>query len=444
MPSNYLSYGAHLANVENLSLLDELGFTWFITYLDWSEIEREDVTPQGGPPYRWEFIQDILSAAVAHGKQVILRVSHAPDWAWRSSQESEDDPPLNIQAFADFMADLARRGRGWVRGYVIWNEPNLPLEWNGRAPQPAWYARMLQAVYPRIKAEDPDAWVIAAGLATVGQEGCGRAPSATPFPGAVDDLAFLRGMYQAGAQGYFDILGTHPYGFGQPPELDPCRANGLAFRRAEQQRAIMEQFGDAGKEMWALEFGWLTTPPQECLAHPSWQDREWQAVDEASQADYLVRAYDYAYRNWPWMGVLFVYNLDFGAEGHYDYCHSERWISLLYRPNPQDEASAIQRRPAFAALKAMPKPGYLPGEISGQVRDSLGNPVAGAVVRLLGVGLRVTGADGVYRFEQVPPGMHTLVAEAPGFIPPEPREGVAVFESWRQRDVDFILVPLLD
>ena len=47
-----------------------------------------------------------------------------------------------------------------------------------------------------------------------------------------------------------------------------------------------------------LEFGWHVNPG----IHP---DYAWYAVDEETQADYLVRAYAYAAEHWrPWVGLM--------------------------------------------------------------------------------------------------------------------------------------------
>ena len=59
--------------------------------------------------------------------------------------------------------------------------------------------RTPQTCYTAIKAADPDAIVISAGLAPTGAGD----PSSV-----VSDTDFLRGMYAAGAADYFDVLGT--------------------------------------------------------------------------------------------------------------------------------------------------------------------------------------------------------------------------------------------
>lgn len=345
-----IALAAHVADRNNLPLLKEMGGTWFVSIIRWLDIEREDVTPFGGPPYLWDTLQPTLNDAVAYDMKLILRIDSAPDWAWR-----EGDPPLDIAAFADFMDDMARLFGNWIAAYVIWNEPNLPSSWGGRTPNPAWYAQMLQAVYPRIRRWDPDAIIVASGLATIGGDGCPGEETTVPPPqsGAVSDLAFLRGLYEAGAQGYFDVLGTHPYGFAYPPEEDPCAVNGQAFRRAEQQQAIMEQFGDSAKPMWALEFGWVVRPPTECESDPAWQGTLWQAVDEKSQANYLTQAVHYADENWPWMQLMAVFNFDFAAVPTYQYCHPFRYWSLAYRFDPYNSQDPIYFREAYYRLQEL-------------------------------------------------------------------------------------------
>jgi hypothetical protein len=64
----------------------------------------------------------------------------------------------------------------------------------------------------------------------------------------------------------------------------------------------MELNGDAGKQVWINEFGWTTD-----TVHP---DRAFYAVTPEQQADYIVRAFQYARQYWqPWVGPMFVWNI---------------------------------------------------------------------------------------------------------------------------------------
>ncbi|MEV8215071.1 carboxypeptidase regulatory-like domain-containing protein [Leifsonia sp. NPDC077715] len=58
----------------------------------------------------------------------------------------------------------------------------------------------------------------------------------------------------------------------------------------------------------------------------------------------------------------------------------------------------------------------VPVGVSGTVRDTAGDPVSGATVTLDTGATTTTGPDGVYRFEEVPTGLHTVaVLPPPGF-----------------------------
>ena len=110
----------------------------------------------------------------------------------------------------------------------------------------------------------------------------------------------------------------------------------FTFRRVEDIRKIMEKYGDAAKQMAVLEFGWTSDE-----IHP---DYKWHAVTEQQKADYLVRAYQYAKKNWPYMGLM---SLIYIADPDWKPENEQYWWAIT---NPDGS-----KRPAFDALKAMPK-----------------------------------------------------------------------------------------
>ncbi|MGB3903844.1 MAG: beta-galactosidase [Anaerolineae bacterium] len=354
-----IGLGAFLAERSHAYLVDEMDFEWLVWTLEWKLAE-----PSEGN-YDWFGLDQLLTAAENLGLQVVLRVTSAPDWA-RSSLE-EAAPPDDMSDLGNFMYTLASHAQGKVAGYVIWNEPNLPIYWGG-SPSPAQYVNMLSVVYPQIKAGDPNAAVVTAGMATTGGAGgaaCGVGASMAAeeiglytqqlyAAGAMNDLDFICGIYHQGGKGYFDVLGSHPYGFAYEPERDPSSVNGLAFRRVEQQRAVMESQDDSGKEIWALESGWILDPGLSCRTWGDWPTRTWQIVSEHTQADYLERAFRYAGGHWPWMGMMSLFNMDFAAMYWYDYCHPVRWYSITYRENHLDPGnSPILYREGYYALQVM-------------------------------------------------------------------------------------------
>ena len=276
----------------------------------------------------------------------------AVDLGWEWIKIYDYPPPERLPFKVLYRVNLPRPDEDWeqwghyrfldaqlyadrIDAWEIGNEPNLIEEW-GKPPDPAAYARLLEIAYRQIKAGDPDGIVVSAGLAPL---------KSRSDPHHLNDLDYLRAMYEHGAADYFDVLGLHTFGFGRPPEVAPdgelCPAlpsgrlpylprpslqidrgcqpvEGLCFRRAEQVRAIMVEYGDGGKPAWATEFGWLIRPPPCCLSRSDWTSHYWQAVSEGQQARYLLRAYDYVEANWPWMQATFLWNLDWSRYQPYD------------------------------------------------------------------------------------------------------------------------------
>lgn len=225
-----------------------------------------------------------------------------------------------------FRADVARRtreviGRG-VAAIEIHNEPNLSLEWP-RGPNAWEYTQMLRVAYETIKSIDPNMIVVSGGLAPT---------LTTPDRGAINDLDFAREMLQNGAADYFDAFGYHPYGFNQPPEADPNQSE-LVFRRVERVRDLLVQYGAGDKPIWLTEFGWLRDPAEgdfNCAGQAGIAGFEWMVLPVETQADYTVRAFDYIDRHWPWVGPVFLWNLNW-QQYDYDYedeCSHLRWYGL--------------------------------------------------------------------------------------------------------------------
>jgi len=335
-------YGVMVANIFALDHVVDMDFDWILHFVRWADVE-----PSEGGGYHWGDLDNILQQAGSRGLNVLIRVDRPPDWA-RGSGTTETGPVRSdkLDQWQTFLREMAAHARAKIQteawsievAYEIWAEPNLFGEWGGLSPDPGYYTTILQYAYWGIKAGDPQGIVVTAGLATTG---------GTPDGLNVDDLDFIRTMYDTGAKGYFDVLGSHPYGFAYAPE-DKTSNPILCFRRVEHQRAIMVERGDGNKPVWATEWGWLLNPAEKNVSC-SWPDRDWQRVSEDHQADYLRRASLYACRHWPWMRLMFVSNLDFNTVPWYhDECEPIRWYSIL---NPDGSP-----RLAYIYLKEMPKP----------------------------------------------------------------------------------------
>ena len=317
----------------DLGLINEMGFDWVKQDFSWREIEGIQKGKRDW--YRSDLVVEMVEDA---GLNLIARLDRQPFWSQADQLDLyENAPPGDLQNFGDFCGAIAERYRGRIAAYQVWNEPNLHREWGNRPPNPEEYTALLKICYQAIKSADPKAIVVSAGLAPTGNN------DATAMP----DVAFLQGMYDAGAASYFDVLGVHAPGFKAPPELDPAEAAAnaeaygggrwFAFRHVEDMRAIMVANGDGRKQVAILEMGWTLDQVNENYA--------WFAVDEETQADYLVRAYQYASEHWrPWIGLMTtIYIADF----HWTEADEQWWWAVVL--------SDGTLRPAYEALQAMEK-----------------------------------------------------------------------------------------
>lgn len=338
------SYGVHTAlwwrpdiAQRDLDLVADMGFTYVKQKFPWRDIEGQ-VKGQ----YDWYRPDLIVDLVEARGLKLVVRLDQQPLWSVRALPDEEitpSQPPVNYQDYGDYCGAIATRYKGRIAAYQVWNEPNLSREWGNLAPNPAEYTELLRICYQAIKTADPNAMVISAGLA----------PTGTQPPLAMPDTDFLQGMYDAGAAAYFDVLGLHAPGFKAPPEVspevvaDPEADYGgqrfFAFRHVEDMRTIMVANGDGHKQVAILEMGWM-------LHQDIHQSYTWHGVTEEEQADYLVRAYQYAAAHWrPWIGLMttvYIADYDWQPELH------EQWWWAIVLPDGTP-------RQAYYALQALEK-----------------------------------------------------------------------------------------
>jgi hypothetical protein len=318
----------------DLGLIRDMGFGWVKQKFAWRDI----AVTRGA--YGWEKTDSIVALVEQYGLRLLVRLDTQPLWA-RATAWELNAPPDDLHDFGDYCSAVAARYRGRIAAYEVWNEPNLAREWGGDPPDPAAYVELLKVCYLAIKAADPDAMVISAGLAPTGTDD----PSV-----AMPDEAFFRQIYAAGAAPYFDILGVHAPGYMNPPERSPddteadpeLQVRWITFRHVEDIRAIMLEYGDADKQIAITEMGWTSDP-----INPAYK---WYAVAEEQRADYLVRAYQYAAQNWsPWIGLM---SMVYIANPFWTENDEQYWWAITRPVFPGDPPHLL---PAYQALKAMDK-----------------------------------------------------------------------------------------
>lgn len=199
------------------------------------------VQPESGG-YEFRELDAIVGAAAQRGIRVLPFVYGSPTWL----TGNEARPPLSREgraAWARFLRRLVHRygpgGRFWkgrdrqlpIRRWQIWNEPNFVLFWRPH-PDPVGYARLLRVSARAIRAADPGATIVAAGLA--------------PVEAGITPWAFLQRMYRVrGIRRAFDVVALHPY------------APYVRWVRTEIRfvREVMVEAGDGAAPLQLTEIG---------------------------------------------------------------------------------------------------------------------------------------------------------------------------------------------
>ena len=349
-PSDGLAFGygvqAHMLGGEvgrSMDAVSDLGFNWIKQQIQWKLFAGD-----GGGGNTAE-IGSIVNEAGARGINVLVSVVDAPGWAREAGFDgSVGGPPADPATYAAFVGNIAATYCGSaLKAIEVWNEQNLHYEWGNKPLDPAEYMRLLQAAYVAIKTACPSMMVISGALTPAG--------SNPPF--AMDDFAYLEGMYQHGLAQYSDGIGAHPSGYNVPASVrfeEACGAiqqHGNSFNGAcdsphhswsfrstmEGYRNIMNVYGDSNKRIWPTEFGWA--------AGGAFDPRYAYANDNSfdEQAQWTVEAYTMM-REWGWVGPAFLWNLNFRVVA--DGTEKAQWGIV---------GNDWQPLPVYSALKGMPK-----------------------------------------------------------------------------------------
>lgn len=268
----------------NMEMVREMGATTIVEFFPWPYVEGERGT------FNWAHFDRIMRHAQNQGITVLARLGLVPAWARPPVHEKVTNMTYITEDyyddFAEFVGQFVMRYGDQIEGVIIWNEPNLGIEWGNRGVDPEAYTELLRVSYEAAHAARPDILVLGGALApTLEPEDSGS---------GMNDLRFLERMYEAGAGAYFDVLSAHTYGFTNPPDMapDPTVIN---FRRVELIRAIMERYGDGDKPIYITESGWSDDPRWAVSVRPG------------QRIAYTLEAFEMV-EDWSWTERLCIWN----------------------------------------------------------------------------------------------------------------------------------------
>lgn len=245
--------------------------------LNWSHVQAGPGDCQPEPAHsvcNWVDLDAQIGNAAEAGARVVPILSDVPGWVYRHTTR----PPLNGAARAgweDFVDAAVRRygpdGAFWKTNFTnppyegepkpivewqVWNEPNGKVYFYPR-PNARKYAHLLEITADTIRAAEPEAEVLLAGMFGTAE---------------VPLRPYLREMYSVrGVEEDFDAISLHPYSQG----LGELKLQ-IRWARREAKRA-----GDGDVGLWITELGWGSNSGK----HPL-------EKGEDGQANLLRRAFD--------------------------------------------------------------------------------------------------------------------------------------------------------
>ncbi len=296
----------------SLVMVREMGATAIVEFFPWPYAE-----PAPGR-FDWRQFDIIIRHARAQGLTIIARLGMVPEWARPDPDDVDFELTLNYldpahdDDFAHYVEAFTARYRDEIGHVIIWNEPNLAFEWGYQPVEPERYVSLLRAATPAARRGNPGVVVLAGALAPTLE------PVGSQF--GMNDLDYLRALYEAGFSDHYDALAVHSYGLRFPPD-DPPAPDVLNFRRLEMQRAIMVEYGDADKPVFVTESGWND--------HPRWT----KAVRPGQRIAYTIEGFEYAEMRWPWVERLCVWALRYPAPQR-SYADYFTLIDPEFQPRP--------------------------------------------------------------------------------------------------------------
>jgi hypothetical protein len=204
--------------------------------------ERSQFVDVGGVPTRFGQMDALVAQAARFGMSVLPIVIYAPSWDASGGSKYVLPRPARDGPYGAFLTALVHRyGPGGsfsqthpsavpITRWQIWNEPDVGFFWPVQ-PFAATYVALLKAASHAIRAADPSAQVVLAGLANYSWQA-------------------LATIYQVpGARAAFDVAAAHPY---------TAEPDGV-ITILQYVRKVMDENGDRAKPLIASELGWTSS-----------------------------------------------------------------------------------------------------------------------------------------------------------------------------------------
>jgi hypothetical protein len=187
-----------------------------------------DAIHEGPERYDWRHWDTLVDMAPQYGVTLIPYVAYTPRWLASERRGFWTAPPMDLELFGEFMGAIARRYRGRVGAWELWNEPDNQDFWSGSTAQ---YARMVQLGARAVRRADPGAVIVLGGMA--------REP----------EPIFTELVTRHRVDQWVDVVNMHGY----LETWENRRAEAYPARIAEYAELLKRR---PGPDLWLAEFGY--------------------------------------------------------------------------------------------------------------------------------------------------------------------------------------------
>lgn len=152
------------AKIQNdFKTMKDLGVKDLRLGLSWTRVQ-----PDKGE-YDWKFWDYLVEQADKQGINLRPYICYTPEWVGDQTPDFWHHAPRDPKAFADFVETAARRYKGKIKSWELWNEPDNKAYWDmpGKTTQQSAdaFANMLKPAIDRLRTTDPQAGIILGGMA---------------------------------------------------------------------------------------------------------------------------------------------------------------------------------------------------------------------------------------------------------------------------------------
>lgn len=325
------------------------------TFVDWPYLE-----PRRGA-FDWESLDKWVGYAELRKADFTYSFGGIPEWAASDKRfcaaSAQPDirrcqsSPIDLRDARDFAEALARRYRGRIQYYELWNEPEYTF-----GMSPSEMALLSHAIYQSIRNEDPNAKIISVSLNGLHPE-------------------YADAYFSSGGVRDVDIVSIHSYPSLRDNNPEAIDRNYIGpAPLLSPLISILKKYGLDAKPLWVTETSWSDRKDDKNF------DQKMAFVSRALLLDWsngIDRVYWYAWDH-TWLGRLK------GTPTGQAYSETERWMvgSIMNRPcqpqqydrylwtceliNPRGHRSFVAWRTSGEAVLSLPREFNRSEDLSGR------------------------------------------------------------------------------